>query len=209
MDWTLDLRYQVPTYRLSLAMLDPNVQMISVRPGYSDHQYTVSVTDNGVLKFHFNNINLPWKQQFGDVLSSGMVAYSIKLKPNLAIGTKIRNKAAIYFDYNEPVITNQTLNTIGLSSGIDDSGRSGKDRATLFPNPANNYFMLQFMSSGTSQATFSIYDVSGREVSTRLIDLQDGNNAVYENTSTLQNGIYFVVVKSENTLIQKKLLIAK
>jgi Secretion system C-terminal sorting domain len=34
------------------------------------------------------------------------------LKANIAFGSKIENKAAIYFDFNEPVITNKTFHTL-------------------------------------------------------------------------------------------------
>jgi uncharacterized repeat protein (TIGR01451 family) len=63
------------------------------------------------LDISFPNINLPDSAQ-NDSMSIGWFRYSIKLQPNLPIGTHIKNSAAIYFDANAPVITDTTVTTI-------------------------------------------------------------------------------------------------
>ncbi|MES2680913.1 MAG: T9SS type A sorting domain-containing protein, partial [Bacteroidota bacterium] len=172
--------------------LDANLNIQSLRPGYGDHDYTVTMNENGVAKFTFKNIHLPWKSGYGDVLSSGMFSYSIKLKSNLPLGTQIKNKAAIYFDYNEPVITNQTLNTLAATATAIDELSVHPDNVFLFPNPASNYFTLSVKSNKTESGLLRIFDISGREVSVKNIELQTGDNYINENTSQLQNGIYIV-----------------
>jgi hypothetical protein len=44
----------------------------------------------------------------------GYVSFSVDLKPNLANGTKIKNKATIIFDKNFPIETNEFVNTLDL-----------------------------------------------------------------------------------------------
>ncbi|MBK9506828.1 MAG: T9SS type A sorting domain-containing protein [Bacteroidetes bacterium] len=44
--------------------------------------------------------------------SHGFVVYTIKPKPGLDYNTLITNNAGIYFDFNEPVITNTVSNTV-------------------------------------------------------------------------------------------------
>jgi hypothetical protein len=190
--------------------LDSDLSVTTLRPGYSDHTYTTSINETGVVKFTFPNIHLPWKSQYGDVLSSGMVTYSVKLKKNLALGTQIKNRAAIYFDYNDPIITNTTLNTLSAGPvsvteirGIDRNG------ALLFPNPANNYFTLAVTSAKNEDGMLSVFDISGREVSSKIVVLQTGENNLVENTSNLESGIYFVQLKSASTVVGKKLIIEK
>lgn len=190
--------------------LDADLNIASLRPGYSDHDYTTSMNENGVVKFTFNNINLPWKSTYGDNLSSGMFTYSVKLKRNLAIGTQVKNKAAIYFDYNEPVITNTTLNTLASSSPLSVEQLSADaDQASLFPNPANSYFTLSLTSKQALTGTLHIFDISGREVSNKSVSLQAGENAINENTTHLQSGIYFVKLETPAMQVVKKLIIAK
>lgn len=48
-------------------------------------------------------------------MSNGFVAYTIQLKSNLPAGTQITNNADIYFDFNAPIETNTTLNTIQIT----------------------------------------------------------------------------------------------
>jgi uncharacterized repeat protein (TIGR01451 family) len=188
-----------------------NLRTNTLRPGYSDHKYSATLSDGGVLKFNFDNIMLPWKSQYGDNMSSGMVTYSIKMKKNLPVGSTIRNKAAIYFDYNEPVITNNTINTIVAGTGvsIEEHVLRGKNDALLFPNPANTWFTLLMMSDEASKGTLSVYDINGRQVSTREVELEAGENRLLEKTADLSNGIYFVQLKTDNVNIGKKLVITK
>jgi hypothetical protein len=192
--------------------LDPDLKITSLRPGYSDHKYSVSLSDNGVATFTFKNINLPWKSAFGDALSSGMFVYSIKTKKNLPLGTQIKNKAAIYFDYNAPIITNTTLNTLvagGPTTSVMDLSNNKNDKLLLFPNPASGDFIVLYESAENSNALLNIIDISGREVSSKNINLSIGENNFTENTSHLQNGIYLVQLKTTSQTITKKLVIAK
>ena len=189
--------------------IDSNLRLSTLRPGYSNHSYTVSMSENGVVKFIYKNINLPWKSSYGDILSSGMFSYSIKLKNNLTVGTKIKNKAAIYFDYNEPVITNSTLNTIVAKPVSIIENSLLQNNVLIFPNPTNNYFTMVVPTTQNARGVLSIFDISGREVSVKNIELQVGENKLAENTSSLQSGIYFIQLKTGSETVSKKLIIAK
>ncbi|MFI5172197.1 MAG: T9SS type A sorting domain-containing protein, partial [Chitinophagales bacterium] len=76
----------------------------------SHPMYTEKPDDNSVI-FVFNNINLP-DSNTNEVESHGYVIFEIFPKTGLADGQTIRNSAAIVFDFNDPIITNKTLNTI-------------------------------------------------------------------------------------------------
>ncbi len=79
--------------------------------GYS-HQPMVQIKGKAV-RFNFPNINLP-DSFSNEPASHGYVQYKVKLNSNLPIGTQIDNTAFIYFDYNAPVVTNTTTNTVSL-----------------------------------------------------------------------------------------------
>ncbi len=192
-----------------LDSLDAHLDLSTLRPGYSDKNYTTSVSENGVIKFKFNNINLPWKSGFGDLMSSAMFTYSVKMKKNLAPGTKIKNTAAIYFDYNEPVITNTTLNTIKLDVSVKEIKGMTSDDVILYPNPTNSTFSVLINSTKKTESEVSIIDISGRVISNKSVTLQIGENTVQENTHYLQSGIYFFQLKSNDLLITKKLIVVK
>ncbi|MEL6672665.1 MAG: PKD domain-containing protein [Bacteroidota bacterium] len=75
------------------------------------HPYTAKVVDGHILEVTHSNIFLP--DSLSDPLGSqGFIAFTVRLHPNLPMGTEIRNRAGIYFDFNAPVITNYALNTL-------------------------------------------------------------------------------------------------
>lgn len=70
----------------------------------------ITLRDNQA-EFFFDNIQLP-QQAIDDAGSNGFVVYRVKPKNGQIIaGDVISNNAAIYFDFNLPVITNTTTTT--------------------------------------------------------------------------------------------------
>ena len=64
----------------------------------------------GFLQFFFDGIDL--YPNVNPPEGEGMVAFTIAPKLDLPDGTQIRNEASIVFDYNAPIITPETVNTI-------------------------------------------------------------------------------------------------
>lgn len=77
----------------------------------ASHNYVTELLPDGVVKFMFNDIFLP-DSTTNEPESHGYITYTINQNPDLPNNSKIKNTAAIYFDFNEPVITNTVLNTI-------------------------------------------------------------------------------------------------
>src|SRR5690606_19417277 len=91
--------------------LDANLDVTTLNLlGYS-HPMEFKVSDQGMLTFTFNNILLP-DSNINEPASHGYIEYNIQSKKDLDFGTEIKNTAYIYFDFNPPIITNTTLNTI-------------------------------------------------------------------------------------------------
>ncbi|MCH8318537.1 MAG: PKD domain-containing protein, partial [Bacteroidetes bacterium] len=135
---------------------------------HTSHPAAFTLTPQGILTFIFNNINLP--DSAADLAgSAGFVKFSIQPVSNIAPGTVIDNTAAIYFDSNDPVITNTVMNTIlGEPLQITVSGPTTfcePDSITLTSSPANSYL---WSTGDTTQSiivntsgTFSVADASG------------------------------------------------
>ncbi len=85
--------------------LDPNLNVETIRPGLSSHDYLLQFEGNNVLVFNFQDIMLP-DSNINEPASNGFVTFTIQRNEGLEIGTEFNNSAAIYFDYNSPIITN-------------------------------------------------------------------------------------------------------
>ena len=88
--------------------LDPN----SIELKGSSHDYRMQIIDSNIIEFTFENIFLP-DSNINEVASHGYVAFKIDQQLDLPIGTEIINSAAIYFDFNEPVITDDSYHSLG------------------------------------------------------------------------------------------------
>ena len=77
-----------------------------------------------------------------------------------------------------------------------------------YPNPANNVFNVELNASADAQLEMNVYSMNGSLVSSKNIQLSEGNNTITEDISYLSNGIYFVKFNntSTNEMIIKKLI---
>jgi uncharacterized repeat protein (TIGR01451 family) len=91
--------------------LSNQVNFESIRVLEASHSYYMQQTQGGVLRFRFKNIKLP-DSTTNQVKSNGFISFRVKLKPNLAHGTEIKNIATIYFDTQAGLATNEVQNTI-------------------------------------------------------------------------------------------------
>jgi uncharacterized repeat protein (TIGR01451 family) len=97
----------------------------SFTPIAASHSYSTIVTPDGMVQFVFDNILLP-DSVHDEPNSHGWVVYRIRSFDELQPLDVINNTAAIYFDDNEPVITNTYSHTIFSCDMIPDpNGVSG------------------------------------------------------------------------------------
>ena len=105
-------------YRIHISdELDENVFDVStVRFGKTSHdgpEYNWKMNREGnKLTWDIEGIELPPNVNAPE--GEGCVTFSVDLKPGLKNGTQIRNKAAIIFDSNETIETNEFVNTLDI-----------------------------------------------------------------------------------------------
>lgn len=160
---------------------------------------------NNRVTYSFMNINLP-DSTSNEPGSHGDFVYSIKPKPGLIIGTQIKNKAYIYFDYNAPIITNTTINIVaGPNVGIMEAIKND-EHIVIFPNPATNFLKLL---APKEYKTFKVecIDITGRVLLSQNYNNQ--NTAQNIDISKLNSGIYLLKVGDENYSEVKKFIINK
>ncbi len=96
---------------LSEKLRDSTLEVIRV-----SHPFNYTLKDR-VATWNFPNINLP-DSNANERLSHGYIQYRIKARPTLVAGDFIDNTAAIYFDFNPPVITDNNRLTVYVPTVI-------------------------------------------------------------------------------------------
>ncbi len=165
----------------------------------SSHDYVVTRTDNN-LEWFFDDINLPAEQDDAEG-SIGFVYFRIKPQTGYAVGDIIPNTAAIYFDFNAPVITNrfetQFVEPLSIPSFEDRS-------FVMFPNPAKDEVTIQLASSTFGTGKVNIFDIQGKVI-LKNTKFQDHTSTI--NISNLESGLYFVELIIGNTSTIQKLIV--
>ena len=178
--------------------LDSNVDAASFQLLAYSHQPMVQIKENAV-RFNFPNINLP-DSNTNKPLSHGYVQYKVKLKNNLPLGTTVNNTAFIYFDFNSPVVTNTTTNTITTATGISKSAIATPQFA-IFPNPATNSVTIS-IDEKMLGSTLTVYDITGRKMS--AVQLSTVNRQL--STENFSSGIYLLEINKNGEKAVKRLV---
>jgi fimbrial isopeptide formation D2 family protein len=152
----------------------------------------VFTNDNKKVYFEFENIMLPDSGTDYEG-SQGYVNFSVKLKENLAVGTQIKNTAAIYFDFNDPIITNTTVNTIYLKSSSGIISKEKDYTLELYPNPTKGEKVTLKVTSDKMQTiSYRIFDLNGREKKTTIERKANGYYEEEIQLNSLSKGIYLI-----------------
>ncbi|HZG00509.1 MAG TPA: hypothetical protein VEY71_05875 [Chitinophagales bacterium] len=139
--------------------LDANLDWASFELHHASHGVITELDQqNGAVAFRFDNVLLP-DSNVNEPASHGKIVYSIKAKNGLVDGTPILNTAHIYFDFNEAVVTNTTLNVIGEPLSV--ATLNADQPMLLFPNPATQTVSILYNGPG-KPISYALVDVTGR-----------------------------------------------
>jgi uncharacterized repeat protein (TIGR01451 family) len=154
----------------------------------ASHAYKLHFLEPNVLELSFENIMLVDSFR-NEPASDGFVTFATRLKPNLPYGTFFRNKAAIFFDFNDPIITNTAINGLIDLNGITEVGEA--PMLTIYPNPSSGNSTLRFdLRSGPDNVVISVFDALGGEYWQQQATVVAGANFV--EIPELPEGIWFV-----------------
>jgi len=113
------------------------------------------------------------------------------------VGDSIQNYAAIYFDYNYPVITNKTVTKIIQPTGVQEVPQGN---ISIFPNPTNSKVTIRLTETAEKVSSVNIFNIFGQEV--KAIKILPTHTAEID-ISDLSQGVYFIKLNNNNQLISK------
>ena len=183
--------------------LSPNVDVNTFEMLGSSHNYNIEILPGNILKWKFNNIMLP-DSNSNEPGSHGYIQYRIKRNNNNTPGTQIKNTAYIYFDFNEPVVTNTAINTIETITGIT-SQLLNNDGWNVYPNPSTGALYIVNSNHAKEESQIQVLNAIGQTV------LEENITSNYKNIdlSKLNNGVYFVKITSDKQSVIKRVVLSK
>jgi uncharacterized repeat protein (TIGR01451 family) len=172
--------------------LSPYVNPATVQNIASSYEYSsFDVSDNGILTWVFNPIYLV-DSTTNAAASKGYVMFRVKKKNNLPLATQIKNKAHIYFDYNEAIVTNTVSNTLTQPNYIFTIKGDRNISVSAMPNPFTQ--STQIVVEGINSAfDFELFDVTGKMI--KKISSLNGNRFELDR-ETMSAGVYFYRITS-------------
>lgn len=163
-----------------------SLQLVASSHPVSDFQ----VLPGRILQWRFLGINLPDSTN-NEPESHGWVSFRMDHVAGIPLETRVDNRAAIFFDFNEPVITDWSFvtvhdTTIGTFSDPESPGQ--KLTLLAYPNPGSGQFNFKM----DSEAPHGAYHLRILDLQGRVLSEQDWNGLGEKSfdLSGQANGIY-------------------
>ncbi len=182
--------------------LSPWLLPASVIPGASSHPYTWSLEGNGIVVFTFDPISLPTENTNPDACS-GYLQFSVQMRPDLALGTVLENRASIYLDQNPAVVTNTVFNTVDtaylevqlVSTSYLDAEK--RNDLQIFPNPTNGNISIWLKNETSQKGSIVLSDMLGKT----MLQQDFTGNHLELLRKELPAGIYFLQILQDGNVV--------
>lgn len=171
----------------------------------ASHNVVNQLKNNGELTFTFDNILLV-DSTTNEPESNGYVVFGIKPKMNLADSTTVANKAAIYFDFNPPIITNTVFSTFRKPVVVSIlEQEKDLDQLSIFPNPTEGILRLR-LPEEAKQLHITVYNIQGQRVF-----YQEGVNPknLRLDLRSFKEGVYFITAESDGNYYSSKVVLSR
>ena len=173
--------------------LDPS----TVTAGASSHSYRFDLQGEGVVVFFFDDILLP-DSNVNEPESHGFVRFKVFPKADVPLEEDILNSAAIFFDYNDPVITNTTYYKVGLNFipiVATHQPRGEPVNIQVMPNPVSGICQVALDGWPAGQTLqLTVLDNTGRLVRSETVTAP----GFRFDAGSLAKGLYLLKVASSD-----------
>lgn len=168
-----------------------SLDLATIQMGAASHEYTYQFNQDRELIITFDDILLVDSTE-NEAASHGFVKYKILPSSTLIDEDRIENQAKIYFDYNEPITTNEAFHTIGrdfILESIDWMGE--KINVTFYPNPTDQELKIDTGDFDFEKIEYTIKNQIGQN---QLSGIISEKNAIIP-CGELPSGVYIMNVR--------------
>jgi hypothetical protein len=149
-----------------------------------------------------NSNNQLWSRITTDTFTS--ILASDSLKANLVYYVKV-----LAFNAGFPCNNWTPMTMFSTSKALSTNDLSTNSLFKIYPNPASNYFLVNFVSENIKGFNLSVIDLAGRVILTKSINAANGSEVV--ETSNWAAGEYLVQLRNTDNKILKteKVVVSK
>jgi Leucine-rich repeat (LRR) protein len=151
-----------------------------------------------LVRWVFKDIFLP-DSSTNEAASHGFVRFSIQAKQGLPISTVLANKAYIYFDYNDYIVTNTSVVKVEKTSKVKQN--EVEIPLKVYPNPSSDRLFVEIPT-----------DIKGKLFLSNLlgqvVDYQPftQNGLTVFNMYNLPKGVYILTLTTEEGNVSRKVV---
>lgn len=167
--------------------LDAKLDMATLAVLGASHDFEFDIVSGNVMQWTFDNINL-LDSTSNEEKSKGWFQFFVDFKDDVVVNDYAESTAYIYFDTNEPIVTNTAISTITNNVSIQEYGAV---TFSLHPNPATSEL---FITSNSGISSYQILSIDGRMVKQG----QDISNGQAISVQALPRGIYYLKIADTN-----------
>ncbi|HSF88109.1 MAG TPA: T9SS type A sorting domain-containing protein, partial [Saprospiraceae bacterium] len=174
--------------------LSPKLDLSTLEMLSASQTYTHFISDGPALVVLFDDILLP-DSSTNEPASHGFFKFRVKPLPEYDYETHIPNQARIYFDFNEPILTNEVNMIIRQPVGTKDV----KDLMDfdVYPNPTNSLLTLTMAERDFNRvSSYEIIDHLGRTITQSSV-----LNHKSIDVSPLAQGVYNLVLRENQVIV--------
>jgi hypothetical protein len=151
-------------------------------------------------------------------------AFDVAAGDTLYIYNGLNSTAPLLAKYSGNEIPPSLISTVGkiflnfVTDGSDNSSgwavtynayysdikEESTDGFSIYPNPCNNSFNVNFSDEMKGKAKLSVFDLSGRLVKTETFIINSGELTYSVNTGNIANGTYFLRIESNDHIYNGK-----
>lgn len=189
-------------------MLDTALYLPSLRLVSASH--TVSgfrLLPGGLLEVVFDGIALP-DSSANEAGSHGFVSFAIQRKKAFNPNHPVYNTAAIYFDFNEPIFTNQVASIVkSETSANHEPDVTEPPGLTVYPNPSQGTFTVFGGSVFSGTGFLTVENLAGQVC--QQIRVSDLSQPIQVRANHWADGMYFIRLAGEERVAKGRVLLQK
>ncbi len=187
------LEASVPCTNLTANLLSPCVDLSTINNPMLTFAYHMYGTDMGTLAV--------------DILANGVWTSSVWsasgnkgntwLLANVSLAAWASQKITVRWRgiTGANFLSDMALDAINISGSTNLSKNSLLTGVSVYPNPSNGIYNLEVNNLANEQVTYSVMDISGKEIAKGNSATKTGNYTTTIDLQTLANGVYTLIIK--------------